>query len=182
MYAMQVNGFAPYATDDELEWMAEFGKTLKPSSQVVMLGAGPGVLLLALKEHNRDLSAHVVDIAGHDYVRHYLKDMQGEENVTYEIGDSTIAGQGWEDPLIDLLIVDTDHTEDTTTHEIETWMPHVRTGGIIFFHDYDAVGTRFEHQEQYPGVKVAVDAMMSRYKLVARIGCSIIYQKRRARE
>lgn len=181
VYARQVNDMCHYATDEELDWMMEWGreKRVQHDAFVVMLGAGPGVLLLALKEHNRHLQATVVDVQRTTYVEQYLEDMGANEfnSVEFIVGDSIRVGREWVGRKVDLLIVDTDHTEATTELEIETWLPHVFEDGVIFFHDYDASGTWFEKQEQYPGVKAAVDRLMVEHTFVGRVGTAAIYRK-----
>ena len=175
-YARKVNHMCHYATDEELDWIYRHARTLRPSSMVVMLGVGPGVFLLAMKEARHKLMAFVVDISQFAALV-YLKDAGWSDNVVAHMGDSTIAGKVWLGGPVGFLIVDTDHTEETTEAEIEAWLPHVVPGGLIFFHDYDATGTWFEEQEQYPGVKRAVDRLMSEYELVTRVGTAIVYRK-----
>jgi hypothetical protein len=165
-----------YATDEELDWMYEHAKTLKSTDMTVMLGVGPGVFLLAMKEANPNLHAYVVD-TGQFAALSYLNDAGWPHNVITHIGDSTIAGRVWSGGLVEFLIVDTDHTEETTETEIGAWIGHVAPGGLIFFHDYDARGTWFEGQEQYPGVKRAVDRLMDEYELITRVGTAIVYRK-----
>ena len=176
-YTKSINDSCRYATDDELDWMSEFSKSLGKDSLVVMLGAGTGSLLLGLKDGRRDLHAVVIDHNNYYYAEAHLKGNGYEKNVEFVLGDSVDIGKSW-GKKIDLLIVDTDHTENTTRQEIDIWMPHVESGGLIFFHDYDPVGTWFEDKEQYPGVKVAVDDRMSGYQFVRRVGTAIIFKKR----
>ncbi len=176
-YARTVNEQAHYATDDELDWMYEFGKQLPHGAQMVMLGVGPGVFLLALKEANPNLSAYIVD-TGQFAALIYLDDAGWPQNVVHEMDDSVRAGRAWSGGPIDFLIIDTDHTEETTRREIDVWLPHVREGGTIFFHDYDANGTWFEKQEQYPGVKRAVDQLMVYHERICRVGTAVVFRKR----
>jgi hypothetical protein len=37
---------------------------------------------------------------------------------------------------IDLLFIDGDHSFEGCKKDVESWLPHVRSGGIIIFHDY----------------------------------------------
>lgn len=53
------------------------------------------------------------------------------------------------DKEIDVLNDDSDHTYPTTKGEIERWVPFVKQGGLVFFHDY-------EHP-RCPGVRQAID-------------------------
>ncbi len=181
-YAYNVNHMCHYATDEELEWMTNYGESLLDGNyikQVVMLGAGPGVLLLALKEKNVYLKATVVDHTRCDYVIQYLRDMDAVYNTLFIVDDSVLTGNRWSGGSIDLLIVDTDHTEKTTRDEIYAWVRHVNERGTIFFHDYEAKGTWFEDQEQYPGVKIACDDLMPKlgWDQVGRVGTAAIYKK-----
>lgn len=176
-YTREINNSCRYATDDELDWMAEAGAGTTQESLVVMLGAGPGMLLLGLKDGNPHLRAVVVDRVDPYYTMAHLEGAGYQSNIEYIVGMSSEVGREWSRGKIDLLIVDTDHTEATTREEIEVWLPHVKPGGLIFFHDYDPVGTWFEKQERYPGVKLAVDDLMRTYKKAARVGTAIIYQK-----
>lgn len=185
MYAKYVNNMAHYATDEELEWMAKYGKRLSDEDQVVMLGAGPGVLLLALKEHNKSLKATVIDHIRTEYTIAYLSDMGALDNVHSIVAESHEIGETWDGGLIKLLIVDTDHTERTLRKEINAWIDHVdKENGMIFFHDYDAKGTWFERQEQYPYVKEVCDEKMPKlgWKKIDRVGTAAIYQHESAAE
>jgi len=179
MYARNVNNMAHYATDEELDWMAKHGKTLDSDDQVVMLGAGPGVLLLALKEYNKSLKATVVDHIRCEYVIAYLQDMGALENVHAIVDESYNVGESWDGGLVKLLIVDTDHTERTLRKEINAWVDHVdKDEGLIVFHDYDASGTWFEDQEQYPFVKEVCDEKMPKlgWEKIERVGTTAVYR------
>lgn len=59
------------------------------------------------------------------------------------------AALAWSQP-IDFLYVDADHSEAGTRADLETWVPHVRPGGLIAGDDYD--------NPLYPGVRAAWDA------------------------
>lgn len=51
-------------------------------------------------------------------------------------------------PLLDVLFIDTAHTEEQTFKELSTWGPRVRPGGVILLHDaYDG--------STFPGVIAA---------------------------
>lgn len=63
---------------------------------------------------------------------------------------STLIRASFEDALekfdtdsIDLLHVDGLHTESAASHDIDSWMPKVRPGGIILLHDVDVRGRDF---------------------------------------
>jgi len=62
---------------------------------------------------------------------------------------------GWNDPNnfveLDLLFIDTEHTEDRTIRELITWGAIMKPGGAIMLHDTDDGST-------YPGVRNAIEA------------------------
>lgn len=87
-------------------------------------------------------------------VQEYI-DQAGAENVVHLLGDSRTIDTfrvttGRE---IDILNIDSDHTYETTKAEIERWVPLVKKGGIVMFHDY-------EHPHA-PGVGIALKELVS---------------------
>ena len=45
------------------------------------------------------------------------------------------AAKEWELP-IDLLLIDGDHEYKSVKEDIESWLPKVKNGGSVLFHDY----------------------------------------------
>jgi hypothetical protein len=62
-------------------------------------------------------------------------------------GTSDFWARVWPDLPIDFLYIDAEHVQGVR-QDIDHWSPHVRQGGIIAGHDYEA----------FPGVTDAVDA------------------------
>lgn len=54
---------------------------------------------------------------------------------TFVHGDSVEFGKKWNDGEIDLLYIDTKHTQEHTKEELTVWESHVRIGGWIVLHD-----------------------------------------------
>lgn len=178
--ATELNHRQPYATPDEVQWLQKAASKLPKNGQTVILGAGPGIMAMALKDGNPSLNIYLVD---HDTCYWALTHLTSEgkeyaDKVAGVIADSSTAGKNYIGPQLDLLIVDADHTDEGVSRDILAWVGHVKEGGLIFFHDYDARGTMFETQEQYPGVKLAVDRYMGDDLVETRVGTSIVYRKR----
>lgn len=57
---------------------------------------------------------------------------------------------------IDLLFIDTVHTFEAVKHDIDLWLPIIRPGGYVLFHDYS---------EKYNGVRVAVNMAIDQLRL-----------------
>ena len=51
--------------------------------------------------------------------------------------------------MLDLVIIDALHDEESVDNDIHLWTPKIRKGGIACGHDYD--------NRRFPGVKIAVD-------------------------
>jgi cephalosporin hydroxylase len=73
----------------------------------------------------------------------------GVENIDTIVGKSVEVGLAWTGGPIDYCYVDTEHTYDATTKELETWWPHIRVGGIISGDDY--------RRPEFPGCTAAWD-------------------------
>jgi len=58
------------------------------------------------------------------------------KNVLLLKSDSVKVGQMLPDNSLDWVHIDGDHTYDGIKADYDTWMPKVRTGGVISFHDY----------------------------------------------
>ena len=55
--------------------------------------------------------------------------------------DSVPVARLFDDESVDVILVDSLHTEEHTRQEIEAWWPKLKTGGHILFHDFD-IGRR----------------------------------------
>lgn len=183
--AFALNALNPYATNDELEYMAQAGRYIEPKN-AVMLGAGPGVFALALmdwyiREKRQLPDLTVVDISTCQYVHAHLA-MMGvpEDRVTCLIDDSAKAGLQWAGNKLGMLIIDADHSTDAVLRDIDAWFPHVVNGGLIFFHDYlERVGG-FNGKEAWQKGEVA-EALKQRahlnWQVETEVGISIAYRK-----
>jgi len=56
-------------------------------------------------------------------------------NYTMIENDSVIAGEEWDGGEIDVLFVDTIHSEPQVMCELHKWYPHMKEGGSVIFHD-----------------------------------------------
>jgi predicted O-methyltransferase YrrM len=69
-----------------------------------------------------------------------------------------VAGR-WSVPL-DLLFIDGDHSYEGCRTDIEAWFPHVRSGGVVAFHDSSTEGVARAIREclplarRTPGIRV----------------------------
>lgn len=57
-------------------------------------------------------------------------------------GRSAEAGLEWHGGPIDALFIDGDHSFEGVVADIRAWVPHVKSGGLLLFHDSDLEGVR----------------------------------------
>lgn len=50
-------------------------------------------------------------------------------------GRSEEVGAAWDRGPIDVLFIDGDHSFEGVTRDVEAWVPHVKPGGLVMFHD-----------------------------------------------
>lgn len=180
-YSDHVNEMCHYATPSELDWLRDWAKSVysvlgtDDYPRAVMIGAGPGVMAIALLEGNKLIDLTVIDKNTCEYVKAHIGQCIDLSNpsVTYIIDDSANYGERWTEN-IDLLIVDGDHSYEGVKRDLEAWLSHMNKGGIVFLHDYDATDTEFADMERYPGVKQAVDECQFKWREVRKVGTAIV--------
>src|SRR3990167_4621507 len=52
-------------------------------------------------------------------------------NITCEQDDTAEAGRKWSGGPVDVLFVDADHSEQGTIANVEAWLPHMASGGLL---------------------------------------------------
>ena len=191
--AEELNKTNTYATQSEIIFLRQEMPGLLPEfARVVMIGAGPGVMLLSLLDNEKAAKweVYVIDLVSVKYAQEHMRrakpfisDMV-DKVIWMEGVRSHIVGHEFAvDGNIDLLIVDGDHTETGIRLDMETWLPIVAENGYVLFHDYDYKGTEWEDKprEDYPEVKLFVDAEMNRpvwnFRPILKIGCSSIFKR-----
>lgn len=179
-----LNRMCTYATVDEIDYMRlTMPHVVPPNGTIVMIGAGPGVLLFAFlsSELSSFWDITVIDINSCQWAKEHFK--QGKEfvakyadRINWIERDSYDVGMEWEGE-IDLLIVDGDHSPEGVTRDCDAWLRHVRDGGLVMFHDYTYKGTQWEGLEDTS--KVVRSAMWGNggWNRKAIVGTSAIYKK-----
>jgi len=165
------NNITRYAFGNELTWLRNAAKDFK---HAVMIGAGPGVMALALKEGNPDLKLLVLDINTCYYTEAHLR-AAGFHDVGFAQENSNT--YNYKGPKLDFLLVDGDHTYEGVIKDIKNWIDRVKSGGIIFFHDFEVV-----NDDKTNGVAQAIDKaragkIMEAIK-IASPGISAVYRKK----
>lgn len=179
MNSLQLNANIPYATDDELEFITSVCQHLTPQQTMVILGAGPGVMLLAAREGGHEFPIWLVDHLTCHFAQTHLSMAGADVHVTYVISDSSALGRQWRGATVDFLIIDSDHSYEGVKADLLAWLPHIAPKGKVFIHDYDAEGTRFADHERYPGTMQAVQEFIpvNNFTAYLRVGTAIVFER-----
>lgn len=143
----------PYCTPDEIDLLQSISLTLHNDCTVVMIGAGPGELLMALLEDTLTrINSTVIDIVTTNWAQKHIESddkiaSHNSSSIQYVIDDSFNYGSNYPatQPPIDLLIVDGDHTPMGVQRDIEAFHFHLNTPSIIWFHDYNEASATIDY-------------------------------------
>lgn len=70
---------------------------------------------------------------------HFDERMLNYSNVIKVRKESTIASNDFSDESLDLIYIDGDHTEQGFRNDMDSWIPKVKSSGVISGHDYSMV-------------------------------------------
>jgi predicted O-methyltransferase YrrM len=127
--------------------LQELMASLPMNPVVIQIGAERGCSTLAMLEARGDAFIFSIDINPRPEERDNLAKAHLEaRKVVRGLGLSASIGAYWpEDWKCHLLYVDGDHRRPGIDMDIKTWVPYVKDGGIIAFHDFIPPGERGPH-------------------------------------
>ena len=110
------------------------------AKKMVELGATPGTSTLALAFAKRRTGGQLwsCDIGPIPESELTYFGVETDGWTRYERTDAAECGRTWPHGLVDFVYLDASHALDATTREIDTWMPHLREGGLFVFHDVES--------------------------------------------
>jgi predicted O-methyltransferase YrrM len=142
---------------ETITFLREKSRLLPENAVVVNIGAYWESSTICLLIDRPDAFAFSIDPeiceTGLDNLRHF--GLSGR--VVRVLGKSQDIA--WRLP-IDAVYIDGDHSYEACKADIENWVPWVKKGGLIFFHDYGTPHT--------PGVVRAVDEMMGDFEYLGK--------------
>jgi glucosyl-dolichyl phosphate glucuronosyltransferase len=140
---------SPFLTKQECNLLFQLSKQLSQGAIVVEIGSYIGgstsCLAVGLAETKNVGKVYAVDTWLNDAVSEKQRDTYTEflENtrslhqwITPLRGFSKDIAEQFDDS-IDLLFVDGDHSYEGVSTDLEAWLPKVKDGGIVVFHDYN---------------------------------------------
>jgi predicted O-methyltransferase YrrM len=128
---------------DVLFWLA----VKSGAKNIVEIGVGHSTVPLILAARRNGGTLFSTDIG----TLHSLEAPECANIWTWRPGiDSVEMGKQWRGGGIDFLYLDTSHTYEQTTKELETWMPHMKVGGWFVLHDVaSCINTVFKAVADY---------------------------------
>lgn len=165
-----------YLSIGEVTALKNLAAYLPRDAVAVNIGSGMGTSALALLELKNDLYVHSIDIEDESHFGSLRREREALQEaglwdpsrINQIHGDSREVGKTWEHGPIDLVFVDDGHCYEHVKGDIETWLPYIRDGGLMFFHDYKG---------QYDiGVSQAVDELMTGYERVTHVDTLVAFR------
>jgi predicted O-methyltransferase YrrM len=149
-----------YLSTAEAEYLMGLVQMLPANPTVVNIGAGAGTSGLAIYTSRDDVYLYTIDVNQHsplgclDGERDAFKGagLEGEPRHYMLLGDSGKVASTWGHGMVDMVFVDDGHHAPDVIRDIQSWMPFIKEGGIIAFHDYGA--------DAWPDVKAQVDRLV----------------------
>jgi len=182
-----------YTEEEELVLLGMLAQQVPPDTWVVEVGVWRGRSLAALS-----LARNNHRVAGADHFKgspehakigivragRLMDDCRANldgvgAHPLIRIADSVSVAQAWEGE-IGLLFLDGGHDHDSVRADLDAWLPHLISGGVLAVHDYVLPS---EHPEQgFPGVRRALDACCYGWQFLCpteaiRIGSLAVVQK-----
>ena len=126
-----------YLTHAEVTLIKDLAKYIQPNGLCVNIGAGSGTSIIALLEERPDLMVYSVDLTDNGQAQ--FREAGMEQRIIPIIGDSKqIDFSLYSTEPISWLFVDGGHLEFEILGDIYKWIPRMKHGGIVLFHDYDS--------------------------------------------
>ena len=149
-----ITGEAFWFQRHDVDTLRRLVLTLPPSPVVVNIGAGFGTSALTIVEARADAFVFSIDVCERPDEEMHLRQagLWEQHRVVRILGRSQDAGAYWPGTVA-MVFVDGDHSLNGVKGDALAWLPFIRPGGIIAFHDYG--------RESLPSVKQGVDDIMA---------------------
>jgi predicted O-methyltransferase YrrM len=144
--------------------------------------AGASLLLsyTALRRNSPQVKAIAVEPEGqpqfYDVIRALGNDVQHIKKFSDAAATEIAALYAREGCAADVILIDGDHTYEGVYRDIECYLPLLKTGGIVIFHDFlpplsreNTAAIFYHHGNKEPGIRRACQELMEQ-----RYGCDVI--------
>ena len=155
-------------SEAEVVLLQDVARALPPAPLVVNIGAGVGTSTAAVLEVRPDAFIWSIDPKVEPREAESLKktgllDLQR----CFRVLAKSQNLENFPHP-VDLCFVDGAHSDDPVREDIKVWLPKVKVGGYILFHDYN---------HTLPGLTAIVDDMMADHVRVGEARFLVAFRK-----
>lgn len=134
---------------------------------IINIGAGAGTSSIAMLEERPDAFVFSVDKIAAELERvNLIRCKIPIQRCIRILGKSWDVGE-WFPYQVDMVFVDGDHGTKAVEQDICVWLPKVRPGGVMAFHDYK--------HPNVPEITAIVDSFMNGNELIAEHRYMIAY-------
>lgn len=155
-----------------------FAHALPQNAVVINIGAGAGTSGLAMAEARLDLikNIYTIDVAEDNRILGLVAERNSFSKYHVPLvnqihDDSYNVGMCWDKGPVDMVFVDGDHSVYAVERDIQAWLPHIKDGGFMLFHDYN--------HAMYSGLKPAVDRLMVDHEQLMVVDLLAVYRIRK---
>lgn len=179
IHAHRIANSFGYMTENEVDALFSIAVNVSGEEPVfVNIGAGAGTSSMVMREAKPNSSLFSIDISPGGP----LGGLEGELQVfsraglrapSQILGDSGKIAEYWKKGFIekdiDLIFIDDGHSLEDISRDINWWLPLVKDGGVLAFHDYGS--------NNWPAVKQVVDETMRNFTKIAEVDTLIAFRK-----
>lgn len=153
---------------EEIDWLKVEAMLLPRDPIVVNIGAAAGVSTLAILEARPDALIYSceTDPGAGEYSS--IERAGLDKSRVIRLGNSQAEGLRFKQD-VDFIFVDGGHSVEDVTGDIAAWLPHLKLGCVIVFHDYS--------NPYLPAVKEGVDQAIGDLQVIADVGTIRAYRK-----
>ncbi len=116
----------------ELAVFIKYIRTIKRKGIYLEIGTCYGGSAAIVTRTNKHLKVFTVDVYS-KFIYNHIRDKL-PQNYTVIQAESTHAAKSFNQP-IDILLIDGGHDFVSAAKDIEAWIPKVKVGGLVMFHD-----------------------------------------------
>lgn len=175
---IEVNKIYGWFSTAEMNVVYNYVKSLKDDSLLVELGTYKGRSTLFFSLTNPKIQIITID----EVKKFWKQDLPAEsidpyvvergKNIQYIIDNTSNVAKNFNRP-IDFLFIDTLHTFDGVTRDLDDWAHFISEGGYILFHDYsdghrgviEGVEAWFKDKPEWEHINLSVPMHLVRKKL-----------------
>lgn len=156
---------------EELELM---GSVMPTDAKVIVeigsLYGRTNAYLASIRPEARVYAVENFSVSGSDTRPYFVeKIMPKFANIKLIEASSRKACYEFTDLPIDFLFIDGDHQDDGIQADCRDWLPKVRSGGVVAFHDYN--------NYMFPSIQRRVEEFTQNWKFLGQAGSLVIKEK-----